>query len=91
MNISNDLNCLKQQIQRLESAKEQLIILKKDFPKSVDDMFNAGNRDQQFILLKNAVSKSEGDLMKIIQNLEVKLCELRSRSQLIESYYKISL
>ena len=91
MNISNDLNCLKQQIQRLESAKEQLIILKKDFPKSVDDMFNAGNRDQQFILLKNAVSKSEGDLMKIIQNLEIKLSELRSRSQLIESYYQISL
>ena len=91
MNISNDLNCLKQQIQHLESAKEQLIILKKDFPKSVDDMFNAGNRDQQFILLKNAVSKSEGDLMKIIQNLEIKLSELRSRSQLIESYYQISL
>lgn len=91
MNISNDLNCLKQQIQHLESAKEQLIKLKKDFPKSVDDMFNAGNRDQQFILLKNAVSKSEGDLMKIIQNLEIKLSELRSRSQLIESYYQISL
>jgi len=31
MNISNDLNCLKQQIQHLESAKEQLIILKKIF------------------------------------------------------------
>jgi hypothetical protein len=91
MNISNDLNCLKQQIQHLESAKEQLIILKKDFPKSVDDMFNAGNRDQQFILLKNAVSKSEGDLMKIIENLEIKLSELRSRSELIESYYQISL
>ena len=91
MNISNDLNCLKQQIQHLESAKEQLIILKKDFPKSVDDMFNAGNRDRQFILLKNAVSKSEGDLMKIIENLEIKLSELRSRSELIESYYQISL
>ncbi len=91
MNISNDLNCLKQQIQHLESAKEHLITLKKDFPKSVDDMFNAGNRDQQFILLKNAVSKSEGDLMKIIENLEIKLSELRSRSQLIESYYQISL
>jgi hypothetical protein len=54
-------------------------------------MFNAGNRDQQFILLKNAVSKSEGDLMKIIENLEIKLSELRSRSELIESYYQISL
>ena len=91
MNIYNDLNCLKQQIQHLESAKGQLISLKKEFPKSVDDMFNAGNRDQQFILLKNAVSKSEVDLMKIIERLENKINELRSRSQLIDSYYNISL
>jgi len=91
MKIYNDLNCLVQQIKKLESTKGQLISLKKEFPKAVDDLYKGGNRDQQFIQLKNAVLKSEGDLTKIVDKIDKMINELSLRSQLVESYYAIKI
>jgi prefoldin subunit 5 len=91
MRINNNLDYIKSEINRLNAVKEKLYSLKTEFPKSIDTLYNAGNRDKHFVTLKSSVENSERDLINFIQKLDEKIQTLVQLEQLIGSYYSIQL
>ena len=68
-----------------------LLNLKTEFPKSIDVLYNEGNRDKHFVTLKSSVENSERDLTNFIQTLDENIQSLMKLEQLISSYYSIQL
>jgi prefoldin subunit 5 len=91
MRINNNLDYIKSEINRLNAVKEKLYSLKTEFPKSIDTLYNSGNRDKHFVTLKSSVENSERDLINFIQKLDEKIQTLVQLEQLIGSYYSIQL
>lgn len=91
MRINNNLDYIKAEIRRLNEVKEMLLNLKTEFPKSIELMYQEGNRDKHFVSLKGSVENSERDLANFIQNFDEKIHSLMKLEQLIASYYSIQV
>lgn len=91
MKINNNLDYITAEIRKLNEVKEMLLNLKTEFPKSIDVLYNEGNRDKHFVTLKSSVENSERDLTNFIQTLDENIQSLMKLEQLISSYYSIQL
>jgi len=91
MKINNNLDYITAEIRKLNEVKEMLLNLKTEFPKSIDVLYNEGNRDKHFVTLKSSVENSERDLTNFIQKLDENIQSLMKLEQLISSYYSIQL
>ena len=49
MKINNNLDYITAEIRKLNEVKEMLLNLKTEFPKSIDVLYNEGNRDKYCI------------------------------------------
>lgn len=91
MKINNNLDYITAEIRKLNEVKGMLLNLKTEFPKSIDVLYNEGNRDKHFVTLKSSVENSERDLTNFIQTLDENIQSLMKFEQLISSYYSIPL
>ena len=91
MKINNNLDYITAEIRKLNEVKEMLLNLKTEFPKSIDVLYNEGNRDKHFVTLKSSVENSERDLTNFIQTLDENIQSLMKLEQLISSSYSIQL
>ena len=91
MKINNNLDYITAEIRKLNEVKEMLLNLKTEFPKSIDVLYNEGNRDKHFVTLKSSVENSERDLTNFIQKLDENIQSLMKLEQLISSYYSVQL